>query len=136
MLRRAPVNTARLAGSVHAWAKAHEPAGSRRSQRFPRVRATGCARRLADLDDRRMVQPGHGLGLVAEALAVPFVGLVLADALDRDVPVQTLVPGQEDLAHASLAQSALDAVGAEVRDCRRRIVHSSASPLSSLSIER
>lgn len=52
-------------------------------------------------------RPGLGLALPAEALRGGLVGL-RREALHRDAPAGELVPGEEHLAHAALAEPALD----------------------------
>ena len=69
---------------------------------------------VVDLDDRGMVELRHRPGLAPEAGAAGLVeSPVGADALDRDVALESLVPGQVDLAHAALSEQGLDAVGTD-----------------------
>ena len=49
-----------------------------------------------------------------QALAQDRSVAVVPDPLDRDRPVQTVVPGEEDLAHAAAAENPDDSVGADV----------------------
>ena len=64
---------------------------------------------VVDLDDVGMAEPGDGLGLDQEPLAMLGVGvLAVADHLQRDDPVQRAVPGLVDDAHAAAAQLGQD----------------------------
>ena len=60
---------------------------------------------LVDGDDVRVLEPGGGLGLGAEPGAVGVGRQVrLADHLQRDDPVEALLPGLVDDAHAAAAE--------------------------------
>src|SRR5207244_9571667 len=67
---------------------------------------------VEELADVRVAQAGRGAGLADEALAGRGVAGV-ADGLDGHLAPQPLVLGGVDYAHATLAQLADDAVGAD-----------------------
>ena len=66
---------------------------------------------VVDADEVGVVQPGETADLALEAEGeVAVVHEVLADHLDRHAPIESLVPGQVDLAHAAASQAAENGV--------------------------
>ena len=72
---------------------------------------------VVDLDHGRVAQQRRRPCLAAEPLAVPGRGSAAQDAFDRDTPAQALVPGEEDLAHAALAEPPSQPVRADHGGC-------------------
>ena len=69
---------------------------------------------VVDGGDRRMTERGGGAGLGEELVAtVRGAGLRAGDGLERDVPAQARVLGEDDRAHAALSEFAEDAIRAD-----------------------
>ena len=79
---------------------------------------------VVDLDHRRVVDPGHRLGLVAQPLPRPDVaGKLRQDVLDRHRPLEALVVGAIDRAHTADAQPVLQAIGTDpLRRWRQQVL--------------
>jgi len=79
---------------------------------------------VVDLDDGRVVQARHGPRLAAEALGGTFCRPRLpAQTLDRHPPLQALVEGEENLAHATAPEASLQAVGSDALGGEIPVVH-------------
>jgi hypothetical protein len=69
----------------------------------------------------RMRKSSHGLGLAPEARERDgIVRQLRGKDLDRNVAIESEVPGAVDLAHAAGAEGRDDLVGAESRTCSQR----------------
>ncbi len=75
-------------------------------------------------NDVRMTEPGYRPRLLNEALPDLGAGADLGrDDLDRDRPVEGLIPSEEDRAHAALSKRPLDAVlpGERLRETGQQV---------------
>ncbi len=68
-----------------------------------------CLFQPVDRADSRVIQGRQHLGLTLEAgQPIRVLRQVRGHGLDRDVPIQPRVPGEEDLTHAAAAEFAFD----------------------------
>jgi hypothetical protein len=99
--------------------RGHRPAGQPIGERFAAdqfhhdVRPAVGLAQVVDLADQRMHHPRRDAGLAGQPVGGAGIGAVGAQQLERDAPLEPLVDGLVDHAHAALAEAADDAVVAD-----------------------